>query len=74
MQSASVSVRRARQQLTDVLAVTLRHRNDLCADRHELAARELRSAAASGADAERNLIRRAPVIPRTTEHMARHRE
>jgi hypothetical protein len=57
-----------------VLSVTLRHGDHFGTDRYELAARELRSVGAGGADAERDLIRRAALVSRTTEHLARHRE
>jgi hypothetical protein len=56
------------------LTVTLGHCDDLGTDRHELAARELRSAAAGAANTERDLIRRTPRVSWATEHVTRHRE
>jgi hypothetical protein len=67
---ARVFVGGARQELTQVLRVTPRHGDDLRADRHELAACLLPRASASGADGERDLIARSPVVSRSGEDNA----
>jgi hypothetical protein len=57
-----------------VLRVAGRHGDDACVDRHELAFRPLRTAAAGAADAEGDLIATAPVVARPAEDVTGHCE
>jgi hypothetical protein len=63
----------ARQQWTDVLAIAFSHGHDRVPDGDELAAAEVASAA-SAAHGERDLIRGATFVSRSSQHLARHRE
>jgi hypothetical protein len=68
---ASTFVHTGREQ-AQVLSIALGHRDDLRADRHELAVRLLRALATARANRERDLVRGAAFISRAAEDVARH--
>lgn len=62
------------QALAQVLHIARGHVDDRRIDGHELACRGLCAAAASRADAERDLVAAAPLVRRAAEDVASHRE
>ncbi len=62
---------RSRYQ-TQVLTIAVGHRDDLCADGHELSTRLLATPAAFRADRERDLVACPAFLAGATEDVARH--